>query len=81
MLLKSLVVSILFIEIKQSFVGFFMLEKIRLFLSEIIAPGVEDAKKAEIKMIFNKSGGFRIDVNSFRNSKEVKRQIRLSKRN
>ncbi|WP_209327893.1 hypothetical protein [Pseudoalteromonas sp. PA2MD11] len=52
-----------------------ILEKIRVYLASIIAPGVEESKNDQIKMIMTKNGAFKVDMESFRNSDEVKRQI------
>ncbi|NRA78043.1 MAG: hypothetical protein HRU18_07530 [Pseudoalteromonas sp.] len=52
-----------------------MLEQIRIYLASIFAPGVEESKNNEIKMIMRKNGSFKVDMESFRNSDEVKRQI------
>ncbi|APM00219.1 hypothetical protein HOR41_gp09 [Pseudoalteromonas phage C5a] len=52
-----------------------MLEQLRVYLADIFAPGVEESKNNEIRMIVRKNGSFKVDMESFRKSDEVKRQI------
>lgn len=52
-----------------------MLEQLRVYLADIFAPGVEESKNNEIRMIVRKNGSFKVDMKSFRKSDEVKRQI------
>ena len=52
-----------------------MLEQLRVYLADIFAPGVEESKNAQIKMIMAKNGSFKVDMESFRKSTEVRRQI------
>lgn len=51
------------------------LNQFRIYLASIIAPGVEESKNAQIKMIMAKNGSFKVDMKSFRQSTEVQRQI------
>tara|TARA_B110000211_G_scaffold230172_1_gene289210 strand:- start:5140 stop:5346 length:207 start_codon:yes stop_codon:yes gene_type:complete len=52
-----------------------VLNQFRIYLASIIAPGVEESKNAQIKMIMAKNGSFKVDMESFRKSTEVRRQI------
>lgn len=51
------------------------LDKVRIYVASIIAPGVEESKNDQIKMVMTKNGSFTVDIKSFKNSEEVKRQI------
>lgn len=51
------------------------LNQLRICLASIIAPGVEESKNDQIKMIMTKNGSFKVDMESFRKSTEVQRQI------
>ncbi|MBB1449689.1 hypothetical protein H5159_01130 [Pseudoalteromonas sp. SG43-1] len=55
-----------------------MLEQLRIYLANIFAPGVEESKNDQIKLIIGKNLSFKVDMESFRDSTEVKRQLRLS---
>lgn len=52
-----------------------ILNQFRIYLASIIAPGVEESKNDEIKLIIGKNNSFKVDMKSFKNSDEVKRQL------
>jgi|TARA_R110000751_G_scaffold123136_3_gene223902 hypothetical protein len=55
-----------------------MWNNIRVYLASVLAPGVEESKNDQIKLIIDRNLSFKVDMESFRDSTEVKRQLRLS---
>lgn len=52
-----------------------MFESIKTKLIRILAPGIEDVGKEEIKFIIGRNNSVRIDIDSFRRSKAIEKQI------